>query len=74
MLTDVSSLNFSLSLSLSQVDVASLITRKLLRVSMKHIEIISKARQRGAAHVQSFLLCAPSESTKPTSLLSPDLL
>uniref|UniRef100_A0A671YXB6 Sorting nexin 14 n=1 Tax=Sparus aurata TaxID=8175 RepID=A0A671YXB6_SPAAU len=32
--------------SLSEVDVASLITRKLLKVSMKHIEIISKARQR----------------------------
>uniref|UniRef100_A0A671YXK5 Sorting nexin 14 n=1 Tax=Sparus aurata TaxID=8175 RepID=A0A671YXK5_SPAAU len=29
-----------------KVDVASLITRKLLKVSMKHIEIISKARQR----------------------------
>lgn len=34
----------------SQVDVASLITQKLLKVSMKHIEIISKARQRGEAH------------------------
>lgn len=32
---------------LSQVDVASLITQKLLKVSMKHIEIISKARQKG---------------------------
>ncbi|KAG7254960.1 hypothetical protein CRUP_004278, partial [Coryphaenoides rupestris] len=29
-----------------KVDVASLITRKLLKVSMKHIEVISKARQR----------------------------
>lgn len=29
-----------------KVDVAALITQKLLRVSMKHIEIISKARQR----------------------------
>ncbi|XP_041810550.1 sorting nexin-14-like isoform X5 [Chelmon rostratus] len=29
-----------------KVDVASLITRKLLKVSMKHIEIISKARQK----------------------------
>uniref|UniRef100_A0A667XN54 Sorting nexin 14 n=1 Tax=Myripristis murdjan TaxID=586833 RepID=A0A667XN54_9TELE len=29
-----------------KVDVASLITQKLLKVSMKHIEIISKARQR----------------------------
>uniref|UniRef100_A0A8D3DI19 PXA domain-containing protein n=1 Tax=Scophthalmus maximus TaxID=52904 RepID=A0A8D3DI19_SCOMX len=28
------------------VDVASLITQKLLKVSMKHIEIISKARQK----------------------------
>ncbi|KAJ3612742.1 hypothetical protein NHX12_019000 [Muraenolepis orangiensis] len=28
------------------VDVASLITHKLLKVSMKHIEVISKARQR----------------------------
>lgn len=32
---------------MSQVDVASLITQKLLKVSMKHIEIISKARQKG---------------------------
>uniref|UniRef100_A0A8C4D982 Sorting nexin-14 n=1 Tax=Dicentrarchus labrax TaxID=13489 RepID=A0A8C4D982_DICLA len=32
--------------SLSEVDVASLITEKLLKVSMKHIEIISKARQK----------------------------
>uniref|UniRef100_A0A3Q3D0A8 Sorting nexin-14 n=1 Tax=Haplochromis burtoni TaxID=8153 RepID=A0A3Q3D0A8_HAPBU len=32
--------------SLSEVDVASLITKKLLKVSMKHIEIISKARQK----------------------------
>uniref|UniRef100_A0A7N6BB22 Sorting nexin-14 n=1 Tax=Anabas testudineus TaxID=64144 RepID=A0A7N6BB22_ANATE len=32
--------------SLSEVDVASLITQKLLKVSMKHIEIISKARQK----------------------------
>ncbi|KAG7269812.1 hypothetical protein CRUP_027155, partial [Coryphaenoides rupestris] len=31
-----------------KVDVASLITRKLLKVSMKHIEVISKARQRVA--------------------------
>ncbi|XP_029973288.1 sorting nexin-14-like [Salarias fasciatus] len=29
-----------------KVDVAALITQKLLRVSMKHIEVISKARQR----------------------------
>ncbi|XP_062253091.1 sorting nexin-14-like isoform X2 [Platichthys flesus] len=29
-----------------KVDVASLITQKLLKVSMKHIEMISKARQR----------------------------
>ncbi|XP_058470631.1 sorting nexin-14-like isoform X3 [Solea solea] len=29
-----------------KVDVASLITQKLLKVSMKHIEIISKARQK----------------------------
>uniref|UniRef100_A0A8C4D949 Sorting nexin-14 n=1 Tax=Dicentrarchus labrax TaxID=13489 RepID=A0A8C4D949_DICLA len=29
-----------------KVDVASLITEKLLKVSMKHIEIISKARQK----------------------------
>ncbi|XP_029682786.1 sorting nexin-14 isoform X4 [Takifugu rubripes] len=29
-----------------KVDVASLITKKLLKVSMKHIEIISKARQK----------------------------
>lgn len=34
---------------LPQVDVASLITQKLLKVSMKHIEIISKARQKGIA-------------------------
>uniref|UniRef100_A0A665WQ81 Sorting nexin-14 n=1 Tax=Echeneis naucrates TaxID=173247 RepID=A0A665WQ81_ECHNA len=32
--------------SLSEVDVASLITQKLLKVSLKHIEIISKARQK----------------------------
>uniref|UniRef100_A0A8C6NR93 Sorting nexin-14 n=1 Tax=Nothobranchius furzeri TaxID=105023 RepID=A0A8C6NR93_NOTFU len=32
--------------SLSEVDVASVITLKLLKVSMKHIEIISKARQK----------------------------
>uniref|UniRef100_G3P347 Sorting nexin 14 n=1 Tax=Gasterosteus aculeatus aculeatus TaxID=481459 RepID=G3P347_GASAC len=32
--------------SLSEVEVASLITQKLLKVSMKHIEIISKARQK----------------------------
>uniref|UniRef100_A0A3B3VQ01 Sorting nexin 14 n=1 Tax=Poecilia latipinna TaxID=48699 RepID=A0A3B3VQ01_9TELE len=31
---------------IQKVDVASLITRKLLKVSMKHIEIISKARQK----------------------------
>lgn len=35
----------------SQVDVASLITQKLLKVSMKHIEIITKARQKGKADV-----------------------
>ncbi|XP_073340000.1 sorting nexin-14-like isoform X5 [Pagrus major] len=29
-----------------KVDVASLITQKLLKVSMKHIEVISKARQK----------------------------
>uniref|UniRef100_A0A8C5CPB3 Sorting nexin 14 n=1 Tax=Gadus morhua TaxID=8049 RepID=A0A8C5CPB3_GADMO len=29
-----------------KVDVAALITRKLLKVSMKHIEVISKARQK----------------------------
>ncbi|XP_008307393.1 sorting nexin-14 isoform X2 [Cynoglossus semilaevis] len=29
-----------------KVDVASMITKKLLKVSMKHIEIISKARQK----------------------------
>uniref|UniRef100_A0A3Q3WEI3 Uncharacterized protein n=1 Tax=Mola mola TaxID=94237 RepID=A0A3Q3WEI3_MOLML len=32
--------------SLSEVDVTSLITQKLLKASMKHIEIISKARQK----------------------------
>lgn len=31
----------------SQVDIPSLITLKLLKVSMKHIEIIAKARQKG---------------------------
>ncbi|XP_061599660.1 sorting nexin-14-like isoform X2 [Cololabis saira] len=31
---------------IQKVDVASLITQKLLKVSMKHIEIISKARQK----------------------------
>ncbi|XP_077413198.1 sorting nexin-14 isoform X7 [Vanacampus margaritifer] len=31
---------------IQKVDVASLITRKLLKASMKHIEIIAKARQR----------------------------
>uniref|UniRef100_A0A3P9BC80 Sorting nexin-14 n=1 Tax=Maylandia zebra TaxID=106582 RepID=A0A3P9BC80_9CICH len=34
-----------------KVDVASLITKKLLKVSMKHIEIISKARQKGMADI-----------------------
>lgn len=38
---------FYIIISLPQVDVASLITQKLLKVSMKHIEIISKARQKG---------------------------
>lgn len=31
--------------------MASLITKKLLKVSMKHIEIISKARQKGMADI-----------------------
>ncbi|KAK0153346.1 Sorting nexin-14 [Merluccius polli] len=31
---------------IQKVDVASLITHKLLKVSMKHIEVISKARQK----------------------------
>ncbi|XP_051942704.1 sorting nexin-14 isoform X7 [Hippocampus zosterae] len=31
---------------IQKIDVASLITRKLLKASMKHIEIIAKARQR----------------------------
>ncbi|XP_017269635.1 sorting nexin-14 isoform X4 [Kryptolebias marmoratus] len=41
-----------------KVDVASLITKKLLRVSMKHIEIISKARQRvkNTEHLQQAAL------------------
>uniref|UniRef100_A0A8C5QP18 Sorting nexin 14 n=1 Tax=Leptobrachium leishanense TaxID=445787 RepID=A0A8C5QP18_9ANUR len=32
---------------IQKVDVPSLITKKLLKVAMKHIEIIAKARQRG---------------------------
>ncbi|XP_076605304.1 sorting nexin-14-like isoform X6 [Chaetodon auriga] len=41
-----------------KVDVASLITRKLLKVSMKHIEIISKARQKvkNTEHLQQAAL------------------
>ncbi|XP_027857225.1 sorting nexin-14 isoform X10 [Xiphophorus couchianus] len=43
---------------IQKVDVASLITRKLLKVSMKHIEIISKARQKvkNAEHLQQAAL------------------
>ncbi|XP_023208987.1 sorting nexin-14 isoform X8 [Xiphophorus maculatus] len=44
---------------IQKVDVASLITRKLLKVSMKHIEIISKARQKAvknAEHLQQAAL------------------
>lgn len=36
-----------MSYVLSQVDIPGLITAKLLKVSMKHIEIITKARQKG---------------------------
>nr|XP_046269960.1 sorting nexin-14-like isoform X3 [Scatophagus argus] len=41
-----------------KVDVASLITKKLLKVSMKHIEIISKARQKvkNTEHLQQAAL------------------
>ncbi|XP_070834849.1 sorting nexin-14-like isoform X6 [Chaetodon trifascialis] len=41
-----------------KVDVASLITQKLLKVSMKHIEIISKARQKvkNTEHLQQAAL------------------
>uniref|UniRef100_A0A8C7ZID1 Sorting nexin-14 n=1 Tax=Oryzias sinensis TaxID=183150 RepID=A0A8C7ZID1_9TELE len=44
--------------SLSEVDVASLITQKLLKVSMKHIEIISKARLKvkSTEHLQQAAL------------------
>ena len=38
---------------LSQVDVAALITHKLLKVSMKHIEVISKARQKGTEDAEA---------------------
>ncbi|XP_054651777.1 sorting nexin-14 isoform X11 [Dunckerocampus dactyliophorus] len=43
---------------IQKVDVASLITRKLLKVSMKHIELIAKARQRvkNREHLQQAVL------------------
>nr|XP_057946129.1 sorting nexin-14-like isoform X6 [Doryrhamphus excisus] len=43
---------------IQKVDVASLITRKLLKVSMKHIELITKARQRvkNTQHLQQAVL------------------
>ncbi|XP_061751888.1 sorting nexin-14 isoform X5 [Nerophis ophidion] len=43
---------------IQKVDVASLITRKLLKVSMKHIELIAKARQRvkNTEHLQQAVL------------------
>lgn len=47
---------------LSQVDVASLITKKLLKVSMKHIEIISKARQKGSGSSPAILFIAKCET------------
>lgn len=47
---------------LSQVDVASLITQKLLKVSMKHIEIISKARQKGSGSSPAILFIAKCET------------
>lgn len=53
----------------SQVDVASLITRKLLKVSMKHIEIISKARQKGTAvHIKPFLLVLTNQKQNLSDL------
>lgn len=55
------------------MDVASLITQKLLKVAMKHIEIISKARQKGIAdmyHPQSlfFVFTIKKANNKPTNL------
>lgn len=53
---------FVLFLSLfSQVDVASVITRKLLKVSMKHIEMISKARQKGTADFRTPVTLSPDQ-------------
>lgn len=53
----------------AQVEVASLITQKLLKVSMKHIEIIAKARQKGIAQVHHplslFFVFTIKENNKP---------
>lgn len=56
---------------LSQVDVASLITQKLLKVSMKHIEIISKARQKGDGSRPVILFTAKREQEPSNWLFSP---
>ena len=56
----------------SQVDVASLITQKLLKVSMKHIEIISKARQKGIAEcIISLFFVFTCEKANDKPLFSP---
>lgn len=55
------------------MDVASLITQKLLKVSMKHIEIISKARQKGITHIEHDALicfCLPLKTNSKHFLLS----
>lgn len=54
------------------MDVASLITQKLLKVSMKHIEIISKARQKGISHMHpplSFFVFTIKKQTTNLSAL-----
>lgn len=52
--------------------MASVITHKLLKVSMKHIEIISTARQKGIAHTHKplFLFLNQGNQSKDLSLCS----
>lgn len=63
---------YSIFFFLPQVDVASVITHKLLKVSMKHIEIISTARQKGVAHMHKplFIFLNQENQSKDLSFCS----
>lgn len=43
----IEELNSLTSLFILQVDFATVITKKMLKAAMKHIEVIAKARQKG---------------------------